>query len=108
MCIRKTKGHRHKPSDKMKKNFTRYIKYWHEVNINKPSVVIQVHLLLTKVWMCNIITLYQENKLQGHQHEDRRKCLHDCCDHAGAVYLYIITYELQSQTHIRNLDNRKY
>jgi len=62
MSIRKTEGHRHTALDKMKKNLTRYIIQWCEFNIANPRAVIPVYLLLGKVWMCNNITLYQENK----------------------------------------------
>jgi hypothetical protein len=107
ISTRRTEGHAHTALEKTKKNFTRYSKYLCEFNIANPRAVIQVYLLLGKVWMCNSITLYQENKLQGHQHEDSRKPLHDCCDHGCAVYLYI-TYKLQSLMHIRILNNRIY
>jgi hypothetical protein len=106
MSIRNTEGHGHTALDKMKNNLTAYITYWCEFKIANPRAVIPEHLLLGKVWMCDNITLYQENKLQGHQREDSRKPSHDCCDHGRAVCLYIITCELQSLTHIRILDNR--
>jgi len=108
MSIRNPEGHGHIALDKMNNNFTGYVTHWCEFKIASPLAVIPVHLLLGKARMCNNITLYQENKLQGHQREDSRKSSHDCCDHGRAECLYIITCELQSLTHIRILDNRIY
>ena len=53
MSITKTEGHGH--TNKMKKNFNRYIIHWCEINIANPSATILVYVLLRRVWMCDNI-----------------------------------------------------
>jgi len=94
-------------TNKMKKNFNRYIIHWCEFNIANPRATIPVYLLLHKVWMCNNITLYRENNYRAINRKTTGNP-HVTCDHGRAVYLYIITCELQSLTHTRILDNGIY